>query len=326
MFNHDRMARLLNQLILFCNNRNGLTIPEIADHCKVSSRQVYRDIAALSEHLGVKFWNPAPGIWAVTEEYVLPAVHLSLPEAMTLFFACRLLRSYMNSYNPAIATTLLKFQTMVKGPFRDQIEKDVEWMKRQRQDIRFSEVLQTLGNAWYSGRCARIRYLTLGESEPKERVIEPYFIQPSATERGTYVVARCRLTESVRTFKVERIQSIELLETHYNIPPSFEANEYLGASLGITTVGGKPKNVRLKFAPEIARVAEETVWHPSQRTQLQLDGSIIVSMKVQITQDLYTRILGWGDRVEVLKPKSLREGIAHSLSSTLNIYSPQPVV
>lgn len=324
MLNYDRLARLLHQLLLLCNNRDGMTVSEMAEHCQVSERQIYRDIKTLEEHLHVPFWKPSRNKIAVTEWYMLPAINLSLPEAMTLFFACRLLRSYMNTYNPAIATTLLKLYPMVTGPFGEQIRKDVEWMQRQREDERFSDVLQQLGTAWRQGRCARIDYLTLGEQEPKERVIEPYFIQPSVTEHGTYVIARCRLTDSVRTFKVERIQSIELLDARYTIPHDFDANEYLGSSIGITT-GGRIRTVKLKFAPEVARIAEETVWHPSQQTQLELDGSIIVTMKIQITQDIYTRILGWGDRVEVLAPRSLRDGIARSLASTLNIYNHQPV-
>jgi predicted DNA-binding transcriptional regulator YafY len=191
-------------------------------------------------------------------------------------------------------------------------------MQRLKKDQSFFLALRDIGTAWHDGRCVKIRYRSLNEP-PKERIIEPYFIQPGALERGTYVIAKCRLTGSIRTFKIERIESIELLNERYAVPDDFDANEYLGSSWGITT-DSKARTIKLKFSPDLATIAEETSWHPTQITQLQLDESAIVTMKLHITSELYAFILGWGEKVEVLEPRELRDRIAKMAEATVEVY------
>lgn len=71
----------------------------------------------------------------------------------------------------------------------------------------------------------------------------------------------------------------------------------------------KQGTIKLKFSPEIARIAKETTWHPSQITQRQSDGLAIVTMNLSITVELLSFILGWGEKVEVLESEELREEI-----------------
>jgi len=316
---YDRMARLTNVLhLLYQSRTSGLSVGEIARLCQVSKRQTYRDLHTLQEVLRIPVWEAKGGMRGIEEGYFLPPIHLSLPEAMTIFLASRLLLGYSNAYNPSIATAFMKLNSLVPGPFGDQIRKDIEWMQRQKKDEAFFRTLGDLGTAWRDGRCARIRYRPLNEPV-KERIIEPYFIQPGALERGTYVIAKCRLTDSIRTFKIERIESIELLDEEYTVPEGFDANEYLGSSWGITTQR-RARTVKLKFDADIAPIAQETQWNPTQVTQLQLDGSAVVSMKLDLTVELYAFILGWGEKVEVLEPRELRERIARIVQATLDVY------
>jgi len=103
------------------------------------------------------------------------------------------------------------------------------------------------------------------------------------------------------------------------MPADFDANEYLGSSWGITAYG-EVKTIKLRFNPEIARIAEETMWHPSQVTERQPDGSAIVTMNLCITVELLTFILGWGEKVEVLEPEELRERAARTGQAMSNLY------
>jgi len=65
---------------------------------------------------------------------------------------------------------------------------------------------------------------------------------------------------------------------------------------------------------------EEAVWHPSQVLELQSDGSIIMTLSVTNTVELYSWILGWGEKVEVLEPKELRQQMIETARTMLNIY------
>jgi len=78
--------------------------------------------------------------------------------------------------------------------------------------------------------------------------------------------------------------------------------------------------VRLKFSPEIARLMEETIRHPSQILEKQVDGSVIMTLEVFYTYELVTWILGWDEKVEVLEPVELRKEVLRNAKAMVNIY------
>jgi predicted DNA-binding transcriptional regulator YafY len=124
----------------------------------------------------------------------------------------------------------------------------------------------------------------------------------------------------MRTFKVERIESARVLDKEtYTVPKGFDANEYLGSALGIS-VYGPAETVKLRFGTEIARVAQETVWHPSQKTKAEPDGTAMVTLNVPITTELVNFVMGWGPAVEVLEPVSLRRRVAGAAKAMSKMY------
>ena len=313
----DRMMRIVSVEHLLYQNPGGLDIRVIARSCKVCHRTVYRDLAVLEREMRVPIWQDK-GKWGIAEGYFLPPIRFTLLEAMTVFIAARLLLGYSNAYNPSITSFLMKLNSIVPVPLRNQVQKTIELMDMQKKDERFLRTLEILARAWVDGCKARIWYQPLGK-ELAERVIEPYFVQPTAMEHANYVIAYCHRTNQVLTFKIERIERIELLDEKYTVPEDFDANKYLGSAWGITA-HGEVQTIKLKFNPEIGRIAEETTWHPSQVTERQPDGSAIVTMSLSLTVELEAFILGWAEKVEVLEPEELRDKIARAARATVNIY------
>jgi len=312
-----KLKRVIDLFYILAQYPKGISASDIARKLEVDKRYVYRDRLDLEALIGPI--SSEKGKWKVNPEGFLPPVRFTLLEAMTIFIAARLLLGYSNAYNPSITSAFKKVSYVAPAPLRDHIRRTMEWMQKQKVDNRFCFNLEMLAQAWIEGRKAEIRYLTLGTKQPKSRIIEPYFIQPASYEHGNYVIAHCQLARKIRTFKIERIQDIKLLEDHYVIPEDFDANKYLGAAWGIT-VYGKPETIKLKFNPIIGSIARETTWHSSQESKMQPDGSAIVTFKVPITTELESFILGWGDKVEVLEPEKLRDKIAKMAEATLKIY------
>ncbi len=65
---------------------------------------------------------------------------------------------------------------------------------------------------------------------------------------------------------------------------------------------------------------EETIWHPSQVLERKSDGSIIMTLMVTDTVELYSWILGWGGKVEVLEPEEVRHHIIETAKAMLDVY------
>ena len=315
----DRTARLLKVEHLLYQNPKGLTVKEVTRLCNVSKRTIYRDLTALESELGVPIWEER-GKRGIVEGYILPPIHLSLPEALNIFLAARLMLNYARRYDPNTASVFVKLNSIVPAPLRDEIQKILNWMQAQPKDEKYLRILATLAEAWVSRRCVKISYKALYENKPMERIIEPYFIEPAAAGHSSYVIGYCHRTKALRTFKIERIETAETIPESYQIPSSFNANAYLGSSWGIV-VDGEVKTIKLKIDdPEIVRIMEETRWHPSQLLESQSDGSVIMTLRVTTTVELQSWILGWGEKVKVLEPKELQEAIVKTAKAMLSGY------
>ncbi|MBN1691380.1 MAG: WYL domain-containing transcriptional regulator [Dehalococcoidia bacterium] len=313
----DRLARLNKVEHLLYQCPEGMTIGAIAEKCGVCPRTSRRDLEAL-ESIGVPVWEKG-NLRGILEDHFLPPISFTLPEAMTVFLAARLMLAYSNTYNPNIDSTFVKLNSAVPAPLQDQVRRTIDWMQKLNRDDRLRRTTDLLTQAWTKGHKARISYQALGRRSAGVRVIEPYFIQPATFEHANYLIAFCCQARRVRTFKIDRIQDIALLDEHYSIPADFDANKFLAPAWGITLYG-KPVAVKLRFNSEIARLALETRWHPSQLVKTQPDGSAVATFKVPVTDEYIAFVMRWGDKVEVLQPAELRSKVAHTARRMMSMY------
>ncbi len=312
----DRTARLLNVMHILYQNPQGLMVKEVADNCGISKRTAYRDLIALEEELQYPIWEDNQGKRGIDKDYFLPPIYFSLNEAMTIFLAARLMLSYTHKYDPNIASTFLRLNSIVPPPLREQVQKTIDWMQNHKRDEKYIRILETLTEALIKQHTVRIWYKTSGEAKERLRDIDPYFIEPAAASHSSYVIAHCHHAGELRTFKIERIRKTELSADSYSIPDGFDANSYFASSWGIV-VNGVAETIKLSFDPEVAMILEEVLWHPSQVIKKQPDGSVVLTLTVQNTVELQAWILGWGGKVEVLEPMGLRKEIAESAKAIL---------
>ena len=313
-----RMARLVKVMYMIHESHRGLTAKEIANQCEVNLRTAYRDIEDLDYEIRVPIVKDGVR-YRIMDGYFLPPVQFSLPEAMTIFLAARLTLQYVHRYDPNINTAFQKLNSIVSSPLKEQIQNTMEWMQKLPMDEHYLRVLGTLSGAWVRQRTVKMEYHTLGDEKSTDRHVDPYFIEPAAAGHSSYVIAYCHRTKEIRTFKIERIKSIEMTSESYVIPPDFDANAYLASAWGIEA-GGEVETVRLKFKPDVARIMEETIYHPSQALKRQGDGSIIMTLKVATSAELCFWILGWGEKVEVLEPGVLRHEITRTAMAMVEMY------
>jgi predicted DNA-binding transcriptional regulator YafY len=314
-----KTERLIQIWLLLSTNPAGYTIRDLAGRFAVNIRTIYRDMAALGTDLRIPIYDDK-GRWRIEESHMLPPVRLTLPEALNIFLAARLMLRYSQRYDPNVDATFTKLSAVLPPALAQQVRKAMDWMRELPKDEKRLRVLTAVAEAWVTQRRLRMAYRSLTAEEAGERVIEPYYIEPAASEHDSYVVGYCHVRKGIRTFKMGRIERAELTDEPYAIPPDFDANKFFSSSWRVVA-GGEVKTVKLKIIdPEILRIMEETVWHPSQVLKMQKDGSMIMTLKVATTVDFLSWILGWGEKIEVLEPRELREEILHTTERVLKIY------
>jgi len=319
---NDRLMkteRLIRIWLLLASSPAGYTVKELAGRFGVNIRTIYRDMVALGADLRVPVYNDKKR-WKIDESRILPPIRFTLPEALNVFLAARLMLRYSHRYDPNVDATFTKLSAVLPPALGEQVRKTMDWMQKLPKDEKHMRVLATVAEAWVSQRRLRITYRSLPAEKAAERVIEPYYIEPAAPGHASYVIGYCHLKEGMRTFKIERIESAELTSEHYTIPADFDANEFFGSSWGIV-VEGEVKTVKLRIKdPEIMRIMKETIWHPSQVLERETDGSMIMTLRVTETVDLFSWILGWGEKVEVLEPAELRKEVLRTAKAMVKVH------
>ncbi|MFC1994290.1 helix-turn-helix transcriptional regulator [Chloroflexota bacterium] len=315
----NKTERLLRIWILLLNNPSGYTAKELAGKFGLNERTIYRDFTTLGVALNVPVYNDKKR-WKIDESHYLPPIRFTLPEALNIFLTARLMLNYSHRYDPNVEATFTKLSAVLPQALAGQVRKAMDWMQKLPKDEKHLRILATVAEAWVSQRQLKITYRPLVAHKAMERIIKPYYIEPAAPGHASYIIGYCHLKNSIRTFKIERIEAAELTSEPYVIPPDFDANEYLGSSWGIV-VEEEVKTVRLRLVgPEIMRIMGETIWHPSQILEKQKDGSMIMTLNVTDTYELLSWILGWGEKVEVLEPPEIRDRIIQTIAAMRDVY------
>ncbi len=314
-----KIERMLRLWLLLLGSPLRFTKKDLAGKFNVCVRTIERSMQCLEKELRVPLYNEK-NKWAVEKDYYLPPIRLTWPEALNIFLAARLMLKYSHRYDPNVDSTFNVIAAALPPQLQKQIEKTIEWMRSLPKSEAYLANQAKLAEAWISQKRIRITYRPLGAENSMERLIEPYFIEPVAAGHSSYVIAYCHYKESLRVFKIERIESAVLTSEHYDIPADFDANEHFGSAWGIVAEG-EVKTVKLKIRnPHIIRIMEETVWHPSQVVEKQNDGSAIMTLTVTDTEELLGWIMGWGEQMEVLEPPEIREAVIETVEEMREMY------
>ena len=150
------------------------------------------------------------------------------------------------------------------------------------------DVIAGLIDATLHQRQARSPTTPFNSKRTKAYVVDPYRLV--YYRGGLYLYARAHEYGEVRTFAVERIQKIEVLDQGFEMPADFSPSEYARSAFGI--FGGKAETVELVFSPEMAGYIRERSWHESQALADEPDGGVRLTMEV--APELRAQGLGQG--------------------------------
>ncbi len=168
--------------------------------------------------------------------------------------------------------------------------------------------LGPLLRAAQAGRVVEVDYQKHWDDAPRRRTCGPLLLRES---RGRWYVLAVMVVgrPHLVCLGLDRIAALESTERPFAPPPDFDAAAYYADCFGITrpTDGQVPEDIMLRFAPVQGRYALSYPLHPSQRLLRDDAAAIELSIRVYDTPELRMELRSYGDAVEVLAPKGLRE-------------------
>jgi len=297
-----RLARLQH---LLYKHPQGLTSHELAELSGVCVRTIQRDLLDLQSDLGVPITQDRTR-YGILGGYSLPPIFFTLHEAMALFLASRLVLRQTDENNPHMYQALVKVSDVLPSPVAERLRSGVERIATKDINQTFLQVFESVAIAWITQRQLRIEYLSLSSETLKEWIVDPYFVEMTGIGYSMYVIGQAAREgkEGIITFKLDRIQSAEVLDTTFEIPAGFDMESLLVSSWGI--MWGEEIHIKLRFAPRVTRRVKESTWHLSQSIEDLPDGGCIMNLQLGSMLEITPWIRSWGPDVEVLEPETLR--------------------
>ena len=321
----DRLARLLAVTsILFSRGSGeaGVSVDEIARLTGMNKRTVYRDIRALEDELDVPVFQAGRGRYGIERKFFLPPLRLSVPEAIVLFLASRLIARWSDQYDAAVVSAFTKLADALPQPIARHVAATMVAVGSHDPNEPFSRTFSAVARGWAEGRVVEMVY-DPGTGTEKRTRVHPYFLEPDAALRSVYLIAYDEPAAAMRTYKVERIRTATLTAERYEIPDDFDPDAWLANSWGIWSPDAShpPTRIRLRFSAAIAHRLREAVWHRSQELTELPDGGLELAFTVNGIVEIQPWILSWGDGVEVLEPGELRDAVAAAVRAAAARYA-----
>jgi len=162
-----------------------------------------------------------------------------------------------------------------------------------------------------------IKYFAHGNQTLTEREVAPYGLTYS--DGFWYMIGKCDLRNSTRTFAIDGIREIESTDKRFAIPKNFNLGDYFSKSFKI--VVGNDVEVIIRFSSEIANQILRKKWHRFQRAEKQPNGDVILYFNVAGTDEIKHWLYSWIPHFEILSPVQLRKEVKKELLKTIKKYS-----
>lgn len=299
-----RLSRLLS-LVPWLEQHPGVSVSEAADHFGVSPEELEQDLwlticCGLPGHgpdqlIDIQFWDEDGTIHVIDAQTLDRPLRLSPAEAMSLLVGLRLLAQVPGQHDrAALASATAKLEAAA------DVAQGTAYVLEDSLDT----TMPTLVRAIAEKRPVRLIYASATRDEVTERVVEPAEIVRYAGR--SYLAAWCREAGAQRTFRLDRMRSVDLLE------------ETLSQSAG-------PAADRVSIAPVEGVKVRVRVW-PRSRWLLEVfevtdvvgagdvrEASLVVADPAWLVR----LVIGQAGGVEVVEPAEVRAQLRSAALSAL---------
>lgn len=311
-----RADRLL-AIMLLLQTHGKLTTRALAARLEVSRRTILRDIDALCA-AGVPLTAEGGhgGGVALDDRYQSTLAGMQQSEIRTLFISDSSALLGDLGMGDAAERTLLKLRGVLPPAHRGEVERtrqrlliDPSWWWRDAQPLPLWEALQ---RAVFEDRKIVAGYVR-HSGEQIERTLEPYSLV--AKSSVWYLVARH--DGELRTYRVTRLRSIELLDERFVRRADFDLPSYwqsqiqrLGEQIGEYRFTLRLRTEQLGFVREVV---------PGRYRQLGGEAAGMITLAINLSSLELAKMLvfGLGEGAEVVEPAALRDAVRESARAIL---------
>ena len=177
--------------------------------------------------------------------------------------------------------------------------------------------LTLLMEAMTGNQVIRIHYRKYTREEGEVLHVHPYALKEFA--RRWYLAGWCEERSAERVYGLDRIQDIAIDDATFKMPKNYDVEEAFATSFGIYLAEGrKAENIEFRATEREARYLRDLPLHRSQKEV----RNNVFRIRVVPDDDVIMEFCRLGNRVEVLRPATVREQVRQALKEAYNQYNP----
>ena len=286
------------------------SLDDVSRLAGVDRTVVLKDIESISERFevpggfveGLQIYIEADGVSIVPNHFLRP-MRLTRSELLALELGLVMLRGERPpEEHRAMDEALARLRQAVARLPREEIGEDFRVASLSPAgDL---EHLRRLREAFRIRRKVRLDYRKADAGEPSSRVICPYGIVFASGM--WYAVAHCERSEGIRIFRLDRVETVEILEVAFESPRGFSVDALVREGKAFQAAGAG--TLRVRYSPRIARWIAER-----EGKTLAEDGSLTVEHPLADADWAVRHVLQYGPDVTVLEPASVRDAVRRRL-------------
>lgn len=287
----------------------------LIEQFEISPATARRDISYLRDRLlaPLAFDQKKNGFYYTQKDFNLP-----FAESPKLIFLLAMINKLAGEAGLADLPEIRQLEERLAGLLQSDYQTLMasifcEWIEVETID---TAIFATIVEGVVGHRVIILSYASV-RAETSQRSVEP---QRLCNYQGRwYLLAFCRLRQSLRLFHLARIQAATISGEKIASRVAVD-DAYLHSSFGIFK--GKPLyRARILFTGTAAELVRHQHWHSHQLIEEHPAG-ICLSLPVNDDREIVMKVLQYGAKAEVLEPAHLRATLSREISRMMECYRP----
>ena len=317
---HDRILAIYNNLL----EGNKLNVKKAAEFYGTSTKTIKRDIEGIRNFLSEKAVNDGTFREVVYDRaannyYITGNNKLTAKE---LFAVAKVLlesRAFCKDEFMSVMDKMIERCAFDKeaSHIKDMVANEKYHYQEPKHKKKLIETIWEISNAIKNHKKLQITYERLTEPKHKERIVEPVGIMFS--DYYFYLTAFIpeKHTKNPTIYRIDRLTDYRILDERFNVPYSnrFEEGEFRKRVQFM--YGGDLLRVELKYTGESVESVLDRL-PTAQIIETGNDGTII---RAEVFgRGIKPWILSQADKIEVLKPRELRDEMKELINNMVKKY------
>jgi len=303
----NKFDRVISTLVLL-QGRKITSAAMLADRFGVSQRTIYRDINTLKT-AGVPIIGD-PGIgYSIMDGYSMPPIMITEQEAAALLTAGKFIGKMTDTSTQAYyANAMLKIKAILRSSEKHSLsvlDNSVAFTGSSQWEHK--PYLQELFKAISAKQILDIDYQK-SDSDSTNRKIEPIGCYHEYS--NWYVVAYCQLKQDYRTFKMNRITKLQLLEDTF-VDEHMSLQDYIDKQKATWESKKQFHSIEIAFSQSLVSFAESRKYYFGFVEQCTNSENEVVMKFLNPSLEIFARwLIQFGAEARVISPAALHDRIA----------------